>query len=281
MAAHLAGVRAVVHTAHGWSFNATQSSWRRALYVGLERLSAAVTDRLIVVAAGHRQAGLAHGVGSPERYVVLRSGIEPQLFRAPLHDRRRTREQLGFDETHKVVGTIACMKPQKAPLDFVRAAAAAHARDPRLRFFMAGDGELMPRVRDLVDELGLQKIVVLLGWRPDVVDLLHAMDVFLLTSLFEGLPRVVLQAMAAGVPVVATAVDGTPEVVEHEETGLLAPPSDPQSAAEGLLRMVDDAPLRRRCVERARERLTAEFDIRHMVRDLDELYASLLAEGDR
>lgn len=279
LAAHLAGVPAIVHTAHGWSFNDTQPGWKRALYVGLERIAGAVSDRLIVVASSHKKVGLAHGVGRSDHYALVRSGIEPEEFRTPRTDRKQTRRNLGFDDTHKVVGTIACMKPQKAPLDFVHAAAAAHEQDSQLRFFIAGDGELMPCVREVVRELGLEDVIRLLGWRTDVVDLLHAMDVFLLTSLFEGLPRVVLQAMAAGVPVVATAVDGTPDVVEHGLTGLLTPPHDPRAAAARLLQMTRDDGLRRRCVERARERLTLRFDIRRMVHDLDELYLSLLEQG--
>jgi glycosyltransferase involved in cell wall biosynthesis len=123
-----------------------------------------------------------------------------------------------------------------------------------------------------IDRLGLRDVVRLLGWRRDVVDLLHAMDVFLLTSLFEGLPRAVLQAMAADVPVVATEVDGTPEVVRQRDTGMLVPPARPDIAARALLEMVGDAGMRRRCVAQARSLLTKDFEIRQMVRRLDRLY---------
>ena len=122
-------------------------------------------------------------------------------------------------------------------------------------------------------------IVKLLGWRRDVADLLRAMDLFLLTSLYEGLPRAVLQAMAVGTPVVATAVDGTPEVVEHRRTGLLVPPSSPESAAGAVLELMGDRLLRRRCVAEAKRRVGTEFDIRRMVLDLGRLYLSLL-NGD-
>ena len=101
-------------------------------------------------------------------------------------------------------------------------------------------------------------------------------DIFMLNSLFEGLPRGVLQAMAAAVPVVATAVDGTPEVVEHGRTGLLVPPNRPEEAAAALLELAGDARLRRRCGRLARERVDARFDIRRMVRRLDRIYLSLL-----
>jgi glycosyltransferase involved in cell wall biosynthesis len=128
----------------------------------------------------------------------------------------------------------------------------------------------------LIAERGLGDVVQLLGWRQDVPELLQAMDVFLLTSVFEGLPRSVLQAMAAGVPIVATAVDGTPEVVRDGETGLLVPPGQPDRAADRVLEIVSRPELRARCIEGARRVLTSEFDIRRMVRDLDRLYVELL-----
>ena len=140
---------------------------------------------------------------------------------------RRCAGSLGFGPDHVVVGTVSCLKAQKAPLDFIRAAAEAYYANPSLRFFIAGDGEQRAECEALIEQRGLEKVVKLLGWRTDVVDLLHAMDLFLLTSRFEGLPRAVLQAMAAGIPVVATAVDGTPEVVEHGVTGCLVPAGEP------------------------------------------------------
>jgi glycosyltransferase involved in cell wall biosynthesis len=275
-AAVLAGVPSVVHTVHGWSFNETQPRWLRQIYITLERIAARFTDRLIVVSELDRERGLAHGIGRPESYDVIRSGIELDRFRAPTRDREAVRRELGIEPDQLLVGTLSCLKPQKAPLDFVRAAEAAYRRNARLRFVIAGDGELGSQVREQVRELGLEGIVHLLGWRRDVVELLHAMDVFLLTSRFEGLPRAVLQAMAAGTPVVATAVDGTPEVIKDRETGLLVPPSRPDAAAERLVELIEDEQLRRRCARQARRELGRGFDIHGMVADLDQLYLSLL-----
>jgi glycosyltransferase involved in cell wall biosynthesis len=278
LAAALAGVPVILHTAHGWSFNDTQPRWKRALYVALERLAARFSTRLIVVSSRDREKGLRLGIGRPEQYEIIHSGIDAELFSTPDRPGESVRAALGFEPSHKVVGTIACLKPQKAPLDFVRAAAAAHSEDDNLRFFIAGDGELRPQLTALVKELGLQEVVRLLGWRRDVTDLLHAMDLFLLPSLFEGLPRSVLQAMAAGVPVVATAVDGTPEVIEDGVTGLLTPPGNPEVAARRVIEMLENDELRESCVMQARSRLSSEFDIHQMVRDLDRLYAGLLEE---
>lgn len=279
LAAWLAGVPAIVHTVHGWSFNPTQPPLLRRLYALLERSIAPLTDRLIVVSARDAKKGLAHRIGTPPKYVVLRSGIDIEQFAHPTRDREEVRRELGAGPGEIVVGTICCLKPQKAPLDFVRAAAAAHRENPALRFFIAGDGALRDELREEIRRLGVEDAVRPLGWRRDIVDLLHAMDVFLLSSLFEGLPRVVLQAMAAGVPVVATEVDGTPEIVRHGRSGLLVPPGRPDVAARRLLDLAADPLLRSRLAEEARRRLTADFDIRRMVSNLDDLYHDLLNHG--
>jgi glycosyltransferase involved in cell wall biosynthesis len=278
LAAFLAGVPVVIHTAHGWSFNRTQSSRVRRGFAMLERMAAPITDRLIMVSRANLEEGLALRVGRARQYAVLRSGIDAAEFRVVGRGRDTVRAELGCEPHHVLVGTVACFKPQKGPLDFVRAAAAAYARCDRLRFVMAGDGELRGEVETLVGKLGLGGVIRVLGWRRDVADLLHAMDVFLLTSRFEGLPRVVLQAMAAGVPVVATAVDGTPEVVRDGRSGLLVPPESPATAADRVLELVEDADLRRRCVDGARRSLGEAFDIHRMVRDLERIYISLLEQ---
>ena len=279
-AAALARVPRVVHTVHGWSFNPTQSASERSLYRTLERVAARMTDRLVVVAEADREKGLRAGIGRPEQYALVRSGIDLGAFARPVRSRDAVRRELGAGPDTLLVGTLSCLKPQKAPGDFVRAAAQARALDGRVRFVLAGDGDLRAETERLVRTLGASDVVSLLGWRRDVVDLLHAFDVFLLTSRFEGLPRAVLQAMAAGVPVVATAVDGTAEIVQHERTGLLVPPNDAPAAARAVLRMASDADLRRRLVEAARTRLGHEFDVREMVAAIDRLYLDLL-EGAR
>jgi glycosyltransferase involved in cell wall biosynthesis len=276
LAAVLAGVPVVVHTAHGWSFNRTQPSGVRRGFVMLERMAAPVTDRLIMVSQNNLDEGLALRIGRARQYAVVRSGIDVAEFRGMGRGRDTVRAELGCEPHHVLVGTVACLKPQKGPLDFVRAAAAAHARCDRLRFVMAGDGELRAEVEALARQLGLGGVLRVLGWRRDVADLLHAMDVFLLTSRFEGLPRVVLQAMAAGVPIVATAVGGTPEVVRDGRSGLLVPPESPEMAADRVLELAADPDLRRRYVDEARRALGDTFDIHRMVRDLERVYISLL-----
>ena len=275
IAARLARVPVIVHTVHGWSFNDTQPVALRAAYTLLERIAARWTDRLIVVSSLNRDKGLARGIGDPDRYRTIHSGIHADDFRRPRGVRETVRASLGFGREDIVVGTVGNLKPQKGPLDLIAAAATVLAHDPRFRFMVIGDGPLRGQVEERVRTLGIGDRVRLLGWRDDVGDLLQAMDVFLLTSRFEGLPRSVLQAMAAGVPVVATAVDGTPEVVLDGETGLLVPPAEPEAAAHAVLRVGTDAALADRLREAASRLMTAEFDLDRMVRDLEAEYIDL------
>ncbi|HUC42720.1 MAG TPA: glycosyltransferase family 4 protein [Candidatus Sulfotelmatobacter sp.] len=276
-AARLAGVPAVVHTVHGWSFNATQPAPLRRLYIGLERRAARWCDRLICVSEADRRIGLSLGIGKASQYAIVRSGIDPEEFRLLPGMREAARAALGYQASDIVVGTIANLKPQKGPLDFVEVARLAHARNPSLRFFFVGDGPLRPEVERRIGAAGLTGIVRLLGWREDVRELLAAMDIFLLTSLFEGLPRAVLQAMAAARPVVATDTGGTAEVIEDASSGYLVRIAAPGEAAERVLRLAGDSTLREAISRAARARLGAAFDVRNMVVSLETLYLDLLA----
>lgn len=251
-AARLAGVPGIVHTVHGWSFNDVQPAVTRRFYVEAERAAARVTDRIVCVARFDRERGLGAGIGHPSQYRIVRSGIDPRLYVAPEGTRERVRRALGAGPQDVVVGSIANFKPQKGPLDFVEAARRARLRDPRLRFFIAGDGDLRPAAERAIADAGLGDAVHLLGWRDDVPELLAAMDIFLLTSLFEGLPRVVLQAMAASVPVVATDTGGVAEVVLDGKTGRLVPPGDPAAAAEAIVALAEHTDTRRRFAASAR-----------------------------
>jgi glycosyltransferase involved in cell wall biosynthesis len=188
LAARLAGVPAIVHTVHGWSFNSTQPVALRKFYVAIERRMARFTDRLVVVSSLNQKQGIALGIGDPARYQVVHSGIDIACYGHPLKPREKIRDELGYGEDEFVVGAVACLKPQKAPLDFVTAAAMAIRREPRLRFFIAGDGPMRQSVEKAIQDAGMAEKIRLLGWRRDVVDLFHAMDLFLLTSLFKGCP---------------------------------------------------------------------------------------------
>jgi glycosyltransferase involved in cell wall biosynthesis len=276
-AARLAGVPIIVHTVHGWGHHDRQHPLVRRAYILLERITHRITDRLIVVSPRNTERGLADGIATPEKYVTIRSGIELDRFRLPSRPPEVVRAELGVPLESLVVGTVTRLSPQKAPLDFVAAAAQVAAQRQDVHFVIVGDGPLRAEVEAQLTALGLTGRVHLTGLRRDVPDLLHSFDIFVLTSLWEGLPRVLPQAMAAGLPVVTTAVDGTVEAVTDGLNGFLTPPGAPAAVASAVLCLLDDAALRGKMGQAGQTRVE-EFGGYKMIQDIAALYEALLAE---
>ena len=284
LAARLAAVPRVVHTIHGYGFNATRSWPVRRAFIGIERLAAKVTDRFIAVSRANLEQGVALGLFTRDRVSLIRSGVALREFegnfRPALPEARANglRRELGLPEGALLVGMVACLKPQKSPLTFVEVAARVVRDVPGATFVVAGDGELRAAVERRAGELHLGGRLHLLGWRRDVPKVMAALDVLLHTSIWEGLPRVLPEAIAAGVPIVATAVDGTSDILEDGRTGIVRVPGDVEGLAEGVERLLLDRGFARGLAERARSVL-GEFDIDEMVRAQERLYLSLFEAG--
>lgn len=275
LAARRAGIPGVVHTVHGWPFRPDQPAPLCAFYVALERLAASRTDRLVAVTRRDIDKGVKAGVAGLNRFEVVRSAIDVARFAGAAESRTHTRESWGFGPEAEVVGTVTRLSPQKAPLDFVAAAAEIAAKRPDVGFVVVGDGPLRREVERAVREHGLDRRFRLLGLQRDVPELLAGMDLFVLTSLWEGLPRAIVQAMAVGVPVVATGVDGSSEIVIDGETGILVPPGDPSAMARAALASLDDPAGRASCAAAARTLVGREFDLPLMLARLEQLYREL------
>jgi glycosyltransferase involved in cell wall biosynthesis len=272
-AARLAGVRHIVHSIHGSGFHPGQGALARRTLVAAERLTGRLaTSAFVAVSRANLDAGVALGLFDPARVSLIRSGVRLADYHPPAPGRGA-----GFPP---VVGMVACLKPQKAPLDFVAVAArVVREMAPReVRFALVGDGELRPEVEAAVRREGLSGRVRLEGWRRDVPELLRGFDVLLHTSRWEGLPRVFPEAMATGLPIVATRVDGAPEAIQDGLTGFLLDPGDVDGMARRVIELLRDEPLRRRLGEAARARVEP-WDIDEMVRRQERLYEALMTQG--
>lgn len=276
-AARLAGVPVVIHTVHGFGFHSRQRPGVRRFYIALERLAARWTSHFIAVAQADLDAGVALGLFARERASLIRSGIEITRCTGAGIDREAAVRALGFDPARPLVGMVACLKPQKNPADFVRAAALVARSVPEAQFLIAGDGVLRPAVEAEIRRTGLGGRLRVLGWRRDVDVIIPCLDVLVLTSLWEGLPRVFPQAMAAGRPIVAYRVDSAPEAVTEGVTGYLVPSGDYAGAAARIVSLLADPALARRMGAAGRERVGA-FDADLMVRAQEALYERLLRE---
>lgn len=276
-AALLAGVGGrrpgVVYTPHGFAFLAPGGRMRRGVYLAVERALGRITDRLIAVSPTEGAAATASGVVPAARVVTIPNGVAVTDVPPPAR-RAEVRQREGWGDG-PVVGTVARMSPQKDPTTWLETAARLAATWPAVRFVWIWGGELEDDVRRRVHDAGLGERLVFTGYRPDARELIGAFDVFLLTSRFEGLPYTVIEALAAGTPVVATDVVGTRDVVTHEVTGLLAPAGDAAALAGHVVRLLEVPATGRRLAQAGRADVLARFSVEAMVARTAALYATL------
>jgi glycosyltransferase involved in cell wall biosynthesis len=236
-----------------------------------------LVDRIVVGAIENRET-FARALGRPERMIdVVHTGIDLRRF-APAPDQRRVdvRAGLGYRPEQIVVGSISRLDEEatRKGVDYFIAMAAQVARVvPDAQFLVVGDGVLRPRLERQAEALGVRQRVTFAGWRTDVPELLAALDVFVMPSLAEGGPTTVLEAMATGVPVVATSVGMVPEVVEHGVTGMIVPPADARALAQAAGVLLSDAALREAMGRRAYAKAQRDFSIETMVERYLDVFA--------
>ena len=277
LAARLAGVKVILHSVHGWSFYDAQAFLVRRITIALERLVSYFTDVFIVVSQHDLSKGLMHKIGRSSAYALVRYGIVPDDFRNhPTHLRR----ELKISDEDCVITNISCFKLQKACLDYIRVAQIVEKQVPGVKFILVGDGVMRPQIEELIRIKNLQNTVRLMGWRRDIPDILAASDVFVLTSLWEGLPIVVLEAMASSLPVVATNTGGISEVVREGKTGFLTVLGDVPALAEKIVFLVKNSQARKAMGRYAGGSLGEEYREQAMTKSIEELYCSALKQKE-
>ena len=273
-AARAARVPVIIHTIHGFSFNDFQNKLKKNIFIALERAAAKFTDALIAVTSADIEKGLKYRVGEKEQYTVIHSSIDLDEFSRP-YDTAKIRSEFGIKPEEKVAGMIACFKKQKDPVTFVRVAAEVVKAVPFSRFLMIGDGELRGSVEEEIKKNGLSGRVILTGWRKDVAALLSCFDVLVLTSLWEGLPRVFPQAMAAKKPIVATLVDGAKEALVDGVNGFVCAPKDIKGLAEKVIYLFKN-PSEAVKMGGAGSKRAAGWDVNNMVPEIERVYEKVI-----
>jgi glycosyltransferase involved in cell wall biosynthesis len=250
-------------TPHAWSFYA-RTGWQQRLLVVAERLAGRWCRIIIAVSDAERREGLGRRVGRPDQYRVVVNGVDLERFARP----RRPQEG-------RVV-MISRLSEQKRPERAVHAIALLRHRRRSAHLVVLGDGPLRAPVEQLVSRLGVSQAVELLGDGADVPEHLSRASCLVLTSDYEGCPLSVLEAMAAGVPVVATATPATSEVIEDGTTGFLVD-SDPDAIARGIERVLSNEPSVEHMGARARERAAQRFSRARMVEQTARIYDELMS----
>ncbi len=208
----------------------------------------------------------------PKRVQSLQNGVNTERFALNQFDRTRVRAQLQLPADKLIIGTVCVFRTQKRLHHWLTLAERLYRRHPDLHFVMVGDGPEEDRLRAQVLEAGMQNVITFTGRISEVRPWLAAMDIYLMTSEFEGLPVAMLEAMSMELPVVATRAGGIGEAVTDQETGFLAEVSDWESLEQPLQTLITDAALRGRVGHKARTRVQRNFSIERMTRELELIY---------
>lgn len=274
LAARRAGTPVQVYTEHNLTVQRSLTRFR-FLSFAANAATYGLVDTVVAVSGATRADAERVARGRvPTRLVY--NGIPLDAVRPNAESSLRARRALGVPDGHLVVGHVATMTAKKGQADLLRAAQDVLRTMPEVTFVVVGKGPLEGDLADLARQLGIASRVIFTGYLPEPLAAIGAFDLLALASIHEGLPTVAIEAQALGVPVVATRVGGTSEVVEDGVTGLLVPPRRPGELAGALLALLGDGE-RRREMGAAAERLAHErFDIRRRVREVEDLYRELL-----
>jgi sugar transferase (PEP-CTERM/EpsH1 system associated) len=278
VASRLARAGAVVHSEHGFEASATLGEpWRKAWF---RRVAFELADRVFAVSWQLRDIH-ATGTGfSAERIGVIHNGVDCRRFSADVATRNRVRAELKIDDSELCIGCVANLLPVKDHMTLLTAIGLLARQRENWRLLLVGEGSEEPRLRAFVEQDPLlRERVTFTGSSNRVVELLRAMDVFVLPSVAEGICNSLLEAMASGVAVVATAVGGNPEIIVDGESGLLFPVGDAGALAEHLLHLEGQPAMRKQLAERAIQRVREEFSLQSMVQQYEQLYSSLRPTG--
>jgi glycosyltransferase involved in cell wall biosynthesis len=269
----------LVHTFHGHVFSNYFSKVGSFIVRLIERTLARGTDAIVTISNRQRDDIVQRfRIAPAAKVAVIPLGLELDDLLAMDRPLREWRTEIGWTEDEFVVGFVGRIVPVKDVPTLLHAFAALVASVPQARLLVVGDGECREQMESMTRSLGLSELVRFAGWQLDLKRVYGAMDVVALTSRNEGTPVALIEALAAGRPVVSTMVGGVPDVIQDGDTGLLVPPGDPDALAAALARMAREPALRGRLAAAGRRSVADRFGRQRLVQDIDALYQRLLAK---
>jgi glycosyltransferase involved in cell wall biosynthesis len=269
-----------VYTPHCFPFCMTARASVRAFFRSVERFAGRYTDRLIAVAPSEAEIAVTAGIVPAGKVVTIENGVDPQIFAVAI-DRERKRAELGLAAQAPVLLSVGALRPQKGQRLLVEAVPLLAARHPHLQVLIAGEGRLRAMLEGLICRLNVGDRVHLLGAREDIAELLQVADCLVLPSVWEGGPYTLLEAMAAGTPVVGSRIPGVTDWVREGHTGRLAEPGNPASLADAIDQTLSRPEESRRMAAEAREMVLRRNTRERWLTDMAALYEELVASRNR
>jgi len=275
IAAKLAGTPIIIHTIHGFPFNSFMPWAVRWFFIFIERFLSFISTKLITVSKLNLQHAINMKLAPPNKFVNIYSGIDFDKFDKKV-DVSKKRSALNIADNLRIVGVVGRLTYCKGLEYFLEAAKIISQQKEDVIFLMIGDGELRLMCEDLIKKLDISNHVKMLGFREDIPELLKILDVYVLSSRWEGLGRSLTEAMYLARPTVATAVEGVPELVQNGKTGILVPPANPQALADSILFLLNNPENAKEMASNAREFVRTHFSADKMVADIEKLYQNLI-----
>jgi glycosyltransferase involved in cell wall biosynthesis len=277
-AAKLAGVPLTVHTFHGNIFEGYFNSFKSRFFLNIERLLATFSDKLIAISPSQKQELLRYNISKPNKIICIPLGLELEPFLDSEKKKGIFRKELNLDQGIPLIGIVARLVPIKGHSNFLEAAKLVSQDFPSARFIVIGDGELRRKLIDLATDLGIKDKVIFCGFRKNLVDIYADLDIVVLSSLNEGLPVSIIEALTARKAVVATEVGGVKDLVENGVTGMLVPNQDSKNLAQGILYLLRNPQERLKFGENGRKKVYPALNYTRLVSDMEELYEDLVAK---
>jgi len=274
LAAKIAFVRQIIHTPHGHIFYGHFGAFASKIFLWVEKLFSKFTDRMVALTDGEMDDYIKLSVCPPEKLLKIHSGVDISQYMNSNGNMVEKRRSLGLDQNDMVIGFVGWLLPIKGPGYLIKAMEYVWPEYPETSLLFVGKGDLDVNLRAQALEFGANGRVKFLGWRDDINEIMQVFDMLVLPSLNEGMGRVLVEAMAAGKPVVATNVGGIPDLVRDGETGYLVPPADEKALAEGIKMLLNDPGTAWEMGQQGKERCQ-QFSLEAMIAKLDDLYSSL------
>jgi len=260
----------VIYTVHGFVFNQPMKKMRRRIYLMIEKFTANFKGALITVSNYDKQQGLQHKIAPEIRMIVIHNGID--VSEMEFMTRENARLKLDIKISNTVIGTMASLYPTKGLSYLIEALKLLRDKKIQPQLVIFGDGPDYDELLKQINSYQLDKQVIILKNKPRAWPYLKAFDIFVLPSVKEGFPYALLEAAAAQLPVVTTKVGGIPELISHNETGLLVAPREPQALAQELETLIKDEKLRQNLGRNLRSRLEANFSLQNMLEQTEQVY---------
>jgi len=281
LAAKAAGVPLVLETLHGDLFTDYYGYFKtQAILMAECLLGHLIMDKVIAISERVKENVLRFHVAPAQKVKVIPLGLDLEKFAHHQLPAGELRKELRIQRDQMLVGMVGRMVPIKGHCYFLQAAREILQVYLKVRFVLVGDGDLRRNLELECQQLGISESVSFLGWQRDLSKIYADLDVVVLSSLNEGTPISLIEAMASGKGVVATEVGGVPDVIEDGVTGLLVPPKDPKALADAILRLLNDGDLRRSLGERARVSVFPKYDVSRLIEDMKNLYVNLCPPED-